>query len=134
MTNANLLYQHLALQWVTRVIICLLLRRGCDTKNAYLHHGSKPIIDCLVEAGSSHERKRGSWVTWAFLPVTDGKFIHSFRSKQLAQGNINGLNQFSGQYALEGAAFVQWNTTTFSDRKQLSDTILPPLRNNLSHL
>lgn len=83
---------------------------------------------------SADVSQSGSWVTWAFLPVTGGKFIHSIRSKQLAQGNINGLNQFSGQYALEGAAFVQWNITTFSDRKQLSDTILPPLRNNLSHL
>ncbi|KKY29618.1 putative carboxylesterase type b [Diaporthe ampelina] len=110
---------------------------GCDTKNAYLHNGSKPIFDCLVETdaatlmnASADVSQSGSWATWAFLPVTDGKFIQSLPSKQLAQGNINGLNQLSGHNALEGAAFVSWNISTVNDLVDYLHATFPMLSNN----
>lgn len=110
---------------------------GCDTKNAYLHHGSKAIFDCLVEAdaatlmnASADVSQSGSWATWAFLPVTDGKFIQSVPSKQLARGNVNGLNQLSGHNALEGAAFMQWNISTVGDLVEYLQVTFPMLSNN----
>lgn len=110
---------------------------GCDTKNAYLHPGSKPIFDCLVEANettlieaSANVSQSGSLTTWAFLPVTDGKFIQNLPSKQLAQGNINGLNHLAGHNALEGAAFVQWNITTIDDLVDYLQVTFPMLSNN----
>lgn len=110
---------------------------GCDTKNAYLHPGSKPIFDCLVEAdaatlieASANVSQSGSLTTWAFLPVTDGKFIQNLPSKQLAQGNINGLNHLAGHNALEGAAFVAWNITTIDDLVNYLQVTFPMLSNN----
>lgn len=110
---------------------------GCDTKNAYLRNGSKPIFDCLVEAdsatlmnASATVSQSGSPSTWAFLPVTDGKIIQNLPSKQLAQGNVNGLNHLAGHNALEGAAFVPWNITTISDLVEYLQVTFPMLSNN----
>ncbi|KAH8781062.1 carboxylesterase type B [Diaporthe sp. PMI_573] len=110
---------------------------GCDTKNAYLRNGSKPIFDCLVEAdsatlmnASATVSQSGSPSTWAFLPVTDGKIIQNLPSKQLAQGNVNGRNHLAGHNALEGAAFVPWNITTISDLVEYLQVTFPMLSNN----
>jgi carboxylesterase type B len=105
--------------------------------NAYLRNGSKAIFDCLIEANSTTlmnasvaVSQSGSPSTWAFLPVTDGKLIQSRPSKQLAQGNVNGLNHLTGHNALDGANFVPWNITTIDDLVEYLQVTFPMLSNN----
>lgn len=101
---------------------------GCDVKDAYLQAGlflgneSKPIFQCLVEAdsatlmsASAAVSQSGPWGTWAFLPVTDGRFIKERPSKQLLEGRVNGLNHLAGANALEGAAWVPPDTINTID-------------------
>ncbi|KAG8161782.1 hypothetical protein KVR01_008769 [Diaporthe batatas] len=110
---------------------------GCDTKNAYLRNGSKAIFDCLVEAdsatlmnASADVSQSGSLSTWAFLPVTDGKIIQDVPSKQLAHGNVNGLNMLTGHNALEAAQFVLRNITTIGEMVEYLRVTFPMLSNN----
>lgn len=117
---------------------------GCDVKDAYLHNGpfagneSKPIFQCLVEAdpatlinASAAVSQSGTWGTWAFLPVTDGKFIQERPSKQLMEGRVNGLNHLAGANALEGAAWVPPDTiNTIDDLVHYLEVIFPMFSNN----
>ena len=117
---------------------------GCDTKNAYLHNGpfrnneSKPIFQCLVEADSATLMKAGdvvsqsgTWGTFAFLPVTDGKLIQDRPSKALKEGRINGVNHLAGANALEGASWVPPNTiSTIDDLVHWLEVVLPDFSNN----
>src|ERR1700761_5548915 len=61
---------------------------GCDVKDAYLHNApfpkneTKSIFQCLCQADSAllmqaseSVSQSGTWGTWAFLPVTDGRLI-----------------------------------------------------------
>lgn len=110
---------------------------GCDTSKAYLRNGSKPIFQCLVEAdsatlmdASANVSQSGLPVTWAFLPVTDGKLIQDLPSRQLAQGRVNGLNHLAGHNALEGASFMVWNITTINQLVDYLQVTFPMLSNN----
>lgn len=111
---------------------------GCDVKDAYLHNHSKPIFDCLVEAdtytlmnASANVSQSGTWGTWAFLPVTDGKLIQERPSKQLADGRVNGLNHLAGNNALEGASWVQAKSiNTIDDLVNYLVKIFPNFSNN----
>lgn len=79
---------------------------------------------------SADVSQSGSLSTWAFLPVTDGKIIQDLPSKQLAQGNVNGLNMLSGHNALEGAQFVLRNITTIDELVEYLRVTFPMLSNN----
>lgn len=73
----------------------------------------------------------GNWGTFAFLPVTDGKFIQERPSKQLAEGRVNGLNHLAGNNALEGAAWVPTNAiNTIDDLVEYLRVTFPMFSNN----
>lgn len=56
--------------------------------------------------------------TWAFDPVTDGKFITKRPSQNLFEGNVNGRSILVGTNANEGALFVpQESISTLEDLK-----------------
>lgn len=72
----------------------------------------------------------GTWGTWAFLPVTDGKFIQERPSKQLGEGRVNGVNHLAGNNALEGASWVPKVINTIQDLVHYLRVILPMFDNN----
>ncbi|KAL5320157.1 hypothetical protein ACEPPN_010958 [Leptodophora sp. 'Broadleaf-Isolate-01'] len=80
---------------------------------------AKPIFKCLVEkdtaalqSASASVSASGTYGTWAFLPVTDGKYIQQLPSEQLQKKQVNGLRVLSGNNALEAPYFVPQNITT----------------------
>ncbi|GAB7349461.1 hypothetical protein MBLNU459_g0175t2 [Dothideomycetes sp. NU459] len=110
---------------------------GCDVKDAYLHNGSKPVFQCLIETdsatlinASASVSQSGTWGTWAFLPVTDGELIQERPSKQLLEGRINGENHLAGHNALEGALWTPSGITTIDDLVQYLRIIFPNFSNN----
>ena len=114
---------------------------GCFTGKAY-GNDSDTIFECLVgkdEAtlanASAYVSASGTYGTWGFLPVTDGRFIQQLPSQQLQQGKINGQRvligvsisshisrevfesnwQFFQNNANEGPAFVTQTIRTEDD-------------------
>jgi carboxylesterase type B len=64
---------------------------------------NKTVFSCLQEAdtitlqnASAHVEGGGKYGQWAFLPVTDGKFLQKRPSDQLLAGEVNGLRILSG--------------------------------------
>ncbi|KAK5116044.1 hypothetical protein LTR85_009326 [Meristemomyces frigidus] len=110
---------------------------GCDARDAYLHNGSMPIFDCLISKDSAtlisanvNVSQSGTWGTWAFLPVTDGRLITERPSKQLLEGRVNGLNHLAGHNALEGASWVPPGIDTIDDFVDYLRVIFPNFSNN----
>ncbi|KAK5114283.1 hypothetical protein LTR62_002534 [Meristemomyces frigidus] len=111
---------------------------GCDVKDAYLHNGSRPIIDCLRDVDSVtlmnaavNVSQSGTWGTWPFLPVTDGVLIQSTPSQALLEGKINGVNHLAGHNALEGASWVPPKSIdTIDDLVDYLTTTFPNFDNN----
>ncbi|KAI7285568.1 carboxylesterase type B [Hortaea werneckii] len=94
---------------------------GCFPGRAY-GNTSTTILDCLRQAqtdvlqeANARISGSGTWGTWAFLPVTDGKIIRERPSRQLTNGQVNGKRVMSGNNAAEGTAFVIPNISTDSD-------------------
>jgi len=84
----------------------------------------------LMDAAATVSQS-GTWGTWAFLPVTDGKFIQERPSKQLGEGRVNGLNHLAGHNALEGAAWVPpGSISTVDDLVAYLRVIFPNFSNN----
>lgn len=110
---------------------------GCDISHAYLHNGSKPIFDCLIEAdeqtlieANTNISQSGTWGSFAFLPVTDGNLIQQRPSEALKEGKINGVNHLTGHNALEGAAWVPRIISTINDLVDYIDRVFPMFSNN----
>lgn len=111
---------------------------GCDVSHAYLHNGSKPIFDCLVEADEQtlmeanvNISQSGTWGSFAFLPVTDGNLVQDRPSQALKEGKINGISHLAGHQALEGASWVPPHSiSTINDLVDYIDTIFPMFSNN----
>ncbi|KAI7564270.1 carboxylesterase type B [Hortaea werneckii] len=94
---------------------------GCFPGRAY-GNTSTTILDCLRQAptdvlqeANARISGSGTWGTWAFLPVTDGKIIRERPSSQLTRGQVNGKRVMSGNNAAEGTAFVIPDISTDSD-------------------
>lgn len=97
------------------------LAAGCFTGIAY-GNASGTIFECLVgkdtatlQNASAYVSASGTFGTWAFLPVTDGKFIQQLPSQQLLKGQVNGARLVSGNNANEGPLFVAQDITTEDD-------------------
>ncbi|KAH7383590.1 carboxylesterase type B [Cadophora sp. MPI-SDFR-AT-0126] len=94
--------------------------------------GAKPIFKCLVEKDTATLQNAtafisgsGTYGSWAFLPVTDGKFIQQLPSAQLQKKQVNGLRVLSGNNALEGPYFVPQNITSEEDLVSWIQNLLP---------
>lgn len=80
---------------------------------------------------SANVSQSGTWGTWAFLPVTEGKVIQDRPSKALAEGRINGVNHLAGSNALEGASWVPPKAiNTITDLVDYLRVIFPNFSNN----
>jgi len=95
------------------------------------------IFDCLIGTdsatlmnASATVAQSGTWGTWAFLPVTDGKFIQQRPSKQLLEGKVNGINHLAGHNALEGASWVPSDIDTIDDLVEWLQVVFPNFSNN----
>jgi len=49
-----------------------------------------------LQNASAYVSANGAFGQWAFLPVTDGKFVRKRPSEQLLAGDVNGLRILSG--------------------------------------
>ncbi|KAK0128822.1 hypothetical protein ONS95_000772 [Cadophora gregata] len=93
---------------------------GCLSGFAYGSPTSaKSVFKCLVEKdtailqnASAFISASGTYGSWGFLPVTDGRFIQQLPSVQLQKKQVNGLRVLSGNNALEGPSFVPQNITS----------------------
>lgn len=115
---------------------------GCDTRNAYLNNApyynqSQPIFKCLSEAdtatlveANAQVSVSGTFGTFGFLPVTDGRLIQDLPSKQLGENRVNGINHLAGHNAMEGASWVPPVITTIDDLVHYLSTIFPMFDNN----
>ena len=116
---------------------------GCDVKDAYLNGGpfknneTLSIFKCLTQASSTtlqnanaNVSQSGTWGTWAFLPVTDGRIIQDRPSKQLGENRINGVNHLAGHNAMEGASWVPKVILTIDDLVNYLEVIFPMFDNN----
>ena len=70
------------------------------------------------------------YYSWAFVPVTDGNLIQDQPSVALAKGPVNGINQLTGNNALEGAAFVPDGMNTIDDLVTYLEEFFPLFSNN----
>lgn len=75
-------------------------RAGCYQ---YTRSDDSTIFNCLIRAdtetlqyASGNVSTSGAWGTWAFTPVTDGKFIQDLPSKQLLEKKVSGKRILSG--------------------------------------
>ncbi|CAG8982167.1 hypothetical protein HYALB_00003602 [Hymenoscyphus albidus] len=106
---------------------------GCLSGNASgSPSDSQSTFQCLVskdyptlQNASSMIGGSGVFGTWAFLPVTDGKFIQKAPSAQLLEKKVNGLRILSGNNALEGPLFVVQNITTEDSLVTFVKTVFP---------
>jgi carboxylesterase type B len=116
---------------------------GCDTKDAYLHgapfstNTTKSIFKCLTSASHAdlvaanvQVSQSGTWGTWAFLPVTDGRIIQDRPSKALAENRVNGVNHLAGHNAMEGASWVPPVVNTIEELVYYLETTFPMFDNN----
>ena len=115
----------------------LALQAGCGPIKPYLANGSTAIFECLLAKdtdtlinASATTVSSGSYGTWAFLPVTDGSFVQDLLSRQLARGQVNGLNHLSGNNANEGFAFTPQNIITEDDLVAYLKVTFPLFSNN----
>jgi hypothetical protein len=80
------------------------------------------IFECLqgkdtisLQNASALVAGSGKYGQWAFLPVTDGRFLQKRPSEQLLAGNVNGRRLLSGNNADEGPGFVPQTIVTSED-------------------
>ncbi|KAL8753249.1 MAG: hypothetical protein Q9199_005181 [Rusavskia elegans] len=80
------------------------------------------IFNCLVSKDTDTLQNASSTIsgssrygTWAFLPVTDGRFIQETPSQQLLAKRVNGRRMLSGNNANEAPLFVAQDVVTEED-------------------
>ncbi|KAI4232064.1 MAG: hypothetical protein LQ349_005229 [Xanthoria aureola] len=80
------------------------------------------IFDCLVSKDTDTLQNASNAIsgsarygTWAFLPVTDGRFIQETPSQQLLTKRVNGRRMLSGNNANEAPLFVAQDIVTEGD-------------------
>ncbi|KAI9838041.1 MAG: hypothetical protein M1819_006195 [Sarea resinae] len=69
----------------------------------------------VLQAADNALSGSGAFGTWAFLPVTDGKFVQNLPSEQLAKGAINGQRILTSNNAEEGWLFTPQTILTDID-------------------
>ncbi|PCG92087.1 Carboxylesterase, type B [Penicillium occitanis (nom. inval.)] len=104
---------------------------GCSNSKA------ASVFDCLVAADTNVLQNASYTVTinakygqWAFVPVTDGKFVQHRPSAQLATGAVNGNRGLIGNNANEGMGFTPQNVTTEDDFIEFVKYLMPGLNDN----
>ncbi|KAI9641370.1 hypothetical protein NHQ30_010172 [Ciborinia camelliae] len=110
---------------------------GCGTRG-----GNGSSFDCLVgtdsfalQNASAYVSASGNYGQWAFLPVTDGKFLTKRPSEQLLAGEVNGVRILSGHNANEGPGFVPQDINTTAAFTTFTQSLFPQMSNTtLSHL
>ncbi|KAJ8612318.1 hypothetical protein MRB53_037528 [Persea americana] len=108
--------------WVpTQNYLAFAHEAGCFNGEPHNVHDPR-VFDCLVAADSQTLRdanaavnNNGIYATWAFLPVTDGTFVQSLPSQQLAAGRVNAERILTGYLTNEGPAFTPMNVHTQDD-------------------
>ncbi|CAK7205371.1 hypothetical protein SEUCBS139899_008141 [Sporothrix eucalyptigena] len=81
---------------------------------------AKNVFSCLVAAdtltlqyaSSNVSLDQTAFATWAFVPVTDGRYVCERPSVQLAAGQVNGNNILVGNNADEGVLFTPGGIST----------------------
>lgn len=86
---------------------------------------NETIFECLqrqdtriLQNASAYVSAGGKYGQWAFIPVTDGKFIRKRPSEQLLAGEVNGVRMLSGVslpsslYSLASLLMMNENRTT----------------------
>ncbi len=80
---------------------------GCFTGVPF-GNKSESIFQCLVrkdtlvlQQASAITAATGTYGTWAFLPVTDGRFIQQLPSQQLLKKQVNGRRVLTGVCGLK---------------------------------
>ena len=96
---------------------------------------SKPtqsIFKCLVSKDTKILKEASASVssssvygTWAFLPVTDGRFIQKSPSDALLTKKLNGINHLSGSNAEESFYFTDTNIKTTKDLETWARLVFP---------
>ncbi|KAI0842387.1 alpha/beta-hydrolase [Hypoxylon sp. FL0890] len=93
---------------------------GCLTDNV---NANGSVYECLVSAdtvalqnASDYVSTSGLYGQWAFIPVTDGKFIRERPTSQLlGDGKLNGIRILSSNNLNEGVVFTPQGITTEED-------------------
>ncbi|RDI77868.1 hypothetical protein Vi05172_g12079 [Venturia inaequalis] len=96
-------------------------RAGCFPFTAY-GSSNTTVLECLrskdsatLISASQNISKSGTYGTWGFLPVTDGKAIQQLPSIQLQSKVLNGQRLLVGNNANEGPGFTPQSITTEDD-------------------
>lgn len=96
-------------------------RAGCNPFTAY-GSSNTTILECLrskdsatLISASQKVSSSGTYGTWGFLPVTDGKAIQKLPSIQLQSKELNGQRLLVGNNANEGVIFMPQTITTEDD-------------------
>ncbi|TID12894.1 carboxylesterase 2 [Venturia nashicola] len=96
-------------------------RAGCDPFTAY-GSSNTTVLECLrrkdsttLIAASQNISASGTYGTWGFLPVTDGKAVQQLPSIQLQSKALNGQRLLVGNNANEGREFTPQTITTEDD-------------------
>ncbi|KAI4089256.1 MAG: hypothetical protein LQ339_008575 [Xanthoria mediterranea] len=99
----------------------LLLRPGFLNSSAQNNRNTS-IFNCLVSKDTDTLQNASNAIsgsarygTWAFLPVTDGRFIQEAPSQQLLAKRVNGRRMLSGNNANEAPLFVAQDIVTEED-------------------
>ncbi|KAK5135501.1 hypothetical protein LTR08_005136 [Meristemomyces frigidus] len=115
---------------------------GCAPSAAYLENSSQanatqPIFECLMGKDSAtlinasvYVSQSGSYGTWGFLPVTDGRMIQDLPSRQLQRKQVNGVNMLVGNNANEGTIFTPQTIETEDDLVSYLRATFPLFSNN----
>lgn len=70
---------------------------GCfDSENVTAFECLQQTDTIALQNASAYISANGPYGQWAFLPVTDGKFLRQRPSEQLLHGKMNGLRILSG--------------------------------------
>lgn len=96
-------------------------RAGCDPFTAY-GSSNTTVLECLrskdsatLISASQNVSASGTYGTWGFLPVTDGKLIQQLPSIQLQSKVLNGERLLVGNNANEGPSFTPQTIKTEDD-------------------
>ncbi|KFY13465.1 hypothetical protein V491_06389 [Pseudogymnoascus sp. VKM F-3775] len=107
---------------------------GCSSTNVTQNKKFASVFDCLVGAdsetlqlASAHVSAAGRYLTWGFLPVTDGTFVQQTPSQQLLKKQVNGVNLLVGSNANEGFLFVEQNMSTEANFEAFVQSIFPTM-------